>query len=302
MRILVIGANGQLGSDLTSLLERKGENVIPAYHTYIGGVNIDIASEENVFSVFEAYRPGVVINTAAFHNVDLCEEQPERAFLVNAIGPKNLAEASKKYNSFIIHFSTDYVFDGFLDVGKEYSEEDLPNPLNTYGKSKLEGEKMINDIMDNNKFLILRVQALQGISKSSVKGTNFIEKMIKTGEEKGLVKVVSDQITKPSFTRYLSELIYFLIRNEMSGTYHLANGGTACSWYFFAKEIFNKLKMNVECIPINTNEASQLFNYRARRPLNTALSTKKIEKELGIKLKPWEESLEEYLRRRKNGI
>jgi len=301
-RIAVIGANGQLGTDLVSYLKR-GEDIkiIPVYHSpsNLEGTYLDVSNQEQVKEFFKDCHPNIVINTAAFHKVDLCEEHPERAFEVNAFGAKNLAKSSRMYGSTLVHISTDYVFDG--NLGRPYSEEDIPNPVNAYGKSKLEGENLIKDTLGGENYFIIRTQALYGLSKSSVKGTNFVETILKSGKEKKLVKVVNDQITNPTFTKDLAEGITSLIETERYGTYHLTNQGS-CSWLDFAREIFRLENIDAETVPVTTEEAAILFDCKARRPLNTSLNTKKASK-LGINLRPWSKGLEEYLKyRKKNGI
>ncbi|MEM4325880.1 MAG: dTDP-4-dehydrorhamnose reductase [Candidatus Pacearchaeota archaeon] len=296
--IAIIGANGQLGRDLVISLKQKNFNVIPVYHTSQEGIMLDISNKMEVFSFVNNYKPNIIINTAAFHKVDLCEEQPKKAFEVNCLGVENLVKAISSSSGIrIINISTDYIFDGERGW---YSEDDLPNPINIYGESKLLGERVLKNNLEEKDYLILRVQALQGRGGSSVKGQNFVETMIKLGKERGLVKVVKDQITKPSFTKDLAEAIGDLIKIGAYGIYNLTNEGSS-SWYDFAKQIFKDMNMNVDCIPITTEEASVLFKYKAKRPLNTTLSTKKIE-DLKIKLRPWQDSLKEYIKNRTNGI
>jgi len=294
-KFLVLGSNGQLGKDLIKILKSRKEEFVGLTHN-----DIELKDYMAVRKIIKEIKPEIIINTAAFHNVDLCEENPIEAYSINSQAVYNLAEICKDNNTSLVHISTDYVFDGKKEKGFEYNEGDFPNPINVYGKSKLHGERVIKGITD--KYFIVRTAALQGISQSSVKGRNFIETMMRLGNEKGLVEVVNDQFTSPTYTLELAGKIIDLSKTTEYGLYHLTSEGS-CSWYEFAKEIFKRTGMNVKVIPINTREAEKKFNYKAKRPLNTVLSNNHL-KQIGIANMPhWKDCLSLYLKERsKNGI
>ena len=277
MRIAITGADGMLGVDLCSILSRKHEIIKLIYP----GFNIIYADE--VKSVIAGNEPDLVIHTAAYTDVDGCEDNFDEAFNINAFGTENVAHASKEANIPMIYISTDYVFDGKKD--SPYLEEDAPNPLNVYGKSKLEGEKYILKIL--NKFYIIRTSWLFGKA-----GKNFVKTIISKTNEGAELHIVSDQVGSPTYTHDLSEGIASLISKKPKfGIYHMTNDG-ACSWYEFAKKIIEYTnKKEVKIIPIST-EASKR---KAKRPKNSRLSSSKINK-LGIKLRPWTEALSDYVK------
>lgn len=289
---LIIGSNGQLGSELVKLYTKKGEPHVGLAHN-----EVEVTDYENVKEVIRRHNPSIVINTAAYHKVDACEENPEKALAVNALGARNLAEVCRDVGASLVYMSTDYVFDG--RKGTPYIEEDSTNSVNVYGISKIAGEMLVKNFLTEH--LIVRTIAIQGLSKSSVKGSNFIETMLKLGKEKGLVRVVSDQITSPTYAPDLAEGILKLVESGKFGTYHLANEGS-CSWYEFARAIFDISGMKVEVNPISTSEASKMFNYKARRPMNTSLDISKVN-EAGVEMRPWKDAVAAYLnKRRTNGI
>lgn len=293
-KFLIIGSNGQLGRDLIKILENRKEKFTGLTHK-----DFELKDYEQVKEVISELKPEIVINTAAFHSVDKCEEQPHEAYTVNCECVVNLAKVCRDNNCKLVHISTDYVFDGKKNRGYEYSEEDIPNPVNTYGKSKLSGEVGIKSHME--KYFIIRTAALHGISKSSVKGSNFIETMIRLSSERGKIEVVDDQITSPTYTVHLANTIIDLCNGEHYGLYHITSEGS-CSWFEFAKEIFKQEELKVESIPITTFEAAKKFNYKAERPLNAVLS-KNLIRNLEIKMPDWQIALSLYLKERrcKNG-
>jgi dTDP-4-dehydrorhamnose reductase len=235
-------------------------------------------------------NPQIVVNSAAFTNVDGCETEVENAFLVNAEGTKNVALACEEGKVKLVHIGTDYVFDG--KKGEPYLEDDTPNPLNIYGKSKLKGEQYIKEIMED--FLIVRTEWLYG-----KKGNNFVSTILKlAGVEKEL-KVVDDQIGSPTYTKDLACAIERLIDcslqanslHNLNGVYHVTNRGT-CSWYQFALKILELARIeDVKVNPIS----SKTYNRPAKRPAYSALNCSKFEKETGLTLQPWEDALAEYL-------
>lgn len=282
MKIIVIGANGQLGSDLVGVL--KGE-VIPLIHS-----DVEISDFNSVSKMFEKYKPQIVINTAAFHNVPECEKNDVRAFTVNALGPKYLAQNCATHNCMLLHISTDYVFDG--KKNSPYLEDDPPNPLNVYGISKLTGEYYIKSIME--RYFIVRTSGLYGIYKCRAKGGNFIDTMLKLSKEQEEIRVVGDEFLTPTYTLDLASQIDELIKTDSYGLFHITNEGS-CSWYEFAKAIFDILNIKVNLKKISHEE----FYSNVKRPRYSVLENKRL-KSLGInKMRDWKDALQSYLLERK---
>ena len=237
MKITVIGANGQLGSDVVKAFALAGDEVFSLTHT-----DIDLASMDSVGARMQGIRPDVVVNTAAMHHVENCEKDPALAFAVNGIGARNLAMAAKEVNATVIHVSTDYVFDGAKR--SPYEEEDVPNPLNVYGNTKLAGEHFVRSMAD--KHFVVRTSAIYGKSPCRAKGgLNFIELMLKLARERGEVKVVDSEFVTPTSTVEIAKQIFALSRSDAYGLYHATAEGS-CSWHEFAKEIFALTKTPVK--------------------------------------------------------
>jgi dTDP-4-dehydrorhamnose reductase len=287
MKVIVIGANGQLGSDLCRVLSAQAVTVTPFVHR-----ELDVTDAERVETTIGSIRPDVVISTAAFHKVDECEKQPVPSFAVNAIGPWNLARACARNNAVLVHFSTDYVFDG--NQRQPYSEQDLARPLSVYGVSKLAGECMIS--FNCPRHFTVRTCGLYGIAGSAGKGGNFVETMLKKAAEGAPLRVVNDQILTPTFTGDLAEAVSQLIRTDAYGLYHMTAEGE-CSWYEFARAIFELSGLKVDLKPVSTAE----FYSPVRRPAYSVLSKAKLAG-LGLRMPHWKEGLERYLavRRQKN--
>lgn len=283
MKIVIIGANGQLGSDLVGAL--KDGEVIPLTHD-----DVEISDFDSVSKMFERYKPEVVVNTAAFHNVPECEKNDLKAFMVNGIGPKYLAQNCVTYNSVLLHISTDYVFDGKKNT--PYSENDIPNPLSVYGITKLIGEYYIKATME--RYFIVRTCGLYGIYRCRAKGGNFIDTMLKLSKEQKEIKVVGDEILTPTYTLDLANQINELIKTDLYGLYHITNEGS-CSWYEFAKAIFEFLNIKVELKEIKQSE----FPSTVKRPRYSVLENGRL-KSLGInKMRHWKDALQSYLTERK---
>lgn len=270
MKILVTGATGMLGQDLCPVLEDEGHNVIEtATH------NLDITNFEKVFAFVEAEKPDFIVHCAGVVDPDKIEENPERAFLVNETGTKNLANAAAKADIPILYISTDYVFDG-TKSGK-YLPTDKPNPINQYGLSKLKGEDAVKSIC--KKYYIVRTGILYGHH-----GNNFIETIIEQSKTAAGIKVISDQKGSPTWTLDLSEAIAELITSEEDwGIYHIAATG-GCTRYELAKEVFKILGIETKLIPITLEQA----NKPAKRPKNTVLDN-------GGCCPGWKDSLKLYL-------
>ena len=286
MRIAIIGANGQLGSDVTSVLKKNGYDVSELTHNEIEISNIDC-----VDVVLKDIKPDVVVNTAAFHNVPRCEEEPEKAFLVNGVGTMNLARISNDIDATLIHISTDYVFDG--EKKSPYVEIDPPAPLNVYGNTKLSGEYFIRAIA--NKYYILRVSGLYGKNPCRAKGGyNFVELMLKKAKEQDEVRVVNDEFLTPTFTKEVARQISKMLKKMPGyGLYHATAEGS-CSWYEFAQAIFE-----ITDTEVNLKEAAPgEFASGVKRPKYSVLENYNLKK-AGINIfKHWKESLEEYIKAR----
>jgi len=278
MRIVILGSTGQFGTDLMKTL-REDHELIGLTHR-----DLEVSNYSSCLAIKE-HHPDVIINTAAFHKTDQCEEEPEKTFLVNAIGPKYVSSVSREIEATTIFISTDYVFDG---TGKEpYVEDDLPNPVNTYGISKLAGELYTKQ---NPKHYIIRVASLFGVAGASGKGGNFVETMITKAKKQEPISVVDDQRMSPTYTADAAKTIKSIIESRLPfGTYHAANGGF-CTWFQFAKQIFSLLNMNPSLTPIKTSQ----LQVKARRPKFSALTSTKLSK-YGMQAREWTEALSDYL-------
>jgi dTDP-4-dehydrorhamnose reductase len=275
MRVLVIGAAGQLGSEVCSRLA-EGFEVVPATR-----VDLDITNLETARRFVQKAKPDVVINAAAYTDVDGCETNEERAFRVNAAGARNVALASHEAGAKLVHISTDYVFDGRKEAS--YVEYDSPNPLNVYGWSKLVGEQMVKE--QNPRTFILRVAWLYGSS-----GKNFVKTVLSLAKERDELKVVDDQRGTPTFAGDVADQIKRLVRTDRYGLYHCTSQGS-CTWYEFAQEIFRLASVPVCLVPVTTAELPR----PARRPANSVLDNFMLRVE-GLDLMPeWRESLARFI-------
>lgn len=281
MRIAVIGASGQLGSDLVKVFD----DIIPLTHKDIEVTNL--ASCE----ILKELKPDVVINTAAYHKTDECEENPEKTFLVNSVGARNVALVCKEIGAIDMYISTDYVFDGSKE--EPYTEDDIPDPINVYGVSKYAGEILTKYICD--KHYIIRVSSLFGVAGASGKGGNFVETMIKKSKSRDKLNVVNDITMSPTYTKDAAIAIKEIIFNKLPyGIYHVTNDGS-CTWYEFAKAIFKIAGINAKLNPITSDK----FLTKAKRPKNSALSIEKI-KSYGINMRHWKDALRDYLKERRH--
>ncbi len=284
MRITLIGANGQLGTELLRVLSEAGNQISPVLHS-----TFDVCSPSQVEDLVGNGRPDVVVNTAAFHKVEECEKHPDHAFEVNAIGALNLARTCHRHGAALVHFSTDYVFDG--SKGKPYEEADPPAPANVYGASKVAGEQLIT--CNTDRFLIIRTCGLYGHVGSRGKGGNFVDTMLKKAAERGRIRVVNDQILTPTSTADLAQVVRRLIDTGAFGLYHASCEG-ACSWYDFACQIFALLDLEVDLVPVTTRDLAS----PVRRPAYSVLSKTRL-RSLGLSMPVWEASLDRYLQERK---
>jgi len=284
-RIVLLGAGGQLASDLEMVIPK--EKLFPLQE-----VDLDICDHQKTREIIADLKPDLLINTAAFVRVDDCEEQEEKAFQVNAIAVKNIAQICQDLNSTLVQISTDYVFDG--EKGEPYTEVDLPNPISVYGASKLAGENFALNYCQ--KTLVVRSSGLYGQAGSLGKGGNFVETMIKMAHEGKTIRVVDDQILTPTYTVDLAEALMALIGTGAYGIFHLTNQGS-CSWYEFAAEIFKLIDIQAQLTPIPTSQ----YPTPARRPRNSTLESQQIDQLAGHKHLPlWQDALRTYLTVREN--
>ncbi len=276
MRVAVIGATGQLGSDVMEVFE----NAIPFTHN-----DVEVTNPATLEAIAKV-KPDVVINTAAFHKTDACEDDPHRTFHVNAVGALNVARLCEELGAICIYISTDYVFDGKKRA--PYVEDDIPNPINVYGLSKYVGELAVMNYC--KKHYVIRVASLYGRHGARGKGGNFVMTMIEKARKGEEIRVVDDMIMSPTYTKHVARGIKWMLENDVPyGLYHMVNEGY-CSWYEFAKEIFHIQGINANLKPIKTEQLS----LKAKRPLFSALKNKKLES-LGYKLPHWKDALRAYL-------
>ncbi len=277
MRVAIIGAKGQLGSDLVKIFHN--DDIVPFTHN-----DLDVTNYESLVKIKDS-KPDAVINTAAFHKTDDCEDNPEKTFTINAIGARNVARICNELGATMVYISTDYVFDG--SKNSPYNENDIPNPINTYGISKVAGESYTKLV---DKHYIIRVASLFGVAGASGKGGNFIETMIKKAMSNEEIKVVDDMVMSPTYTRDGASMIRnILMRNLPSGVYHVTNMGQ-CSWYDFAEAIFRILNIEANLSTTKTT----IIQSRAKRPMYSPLVSSKLGK-YGLEMESWEAALRNYL-------
>lgn len=276
MKVLVTGVNGQLGYDVVKELEQRGHEAI--------GVDrkmMDLTSTEQIKECIEDINPEAIIHCAAYTAVDKAEDEEELCRRVNATATKDIAECAKKIDIPMIYISTDYVFDG-TKVG-EYTEEDTPNPINVYGKTKHEGEVYVQELLE--RYYIVRISWVFGEN-----GNNFIDTMLRLAKERKSINVINDQIGSPTYTKDLSRLLVDMITSEKYGVYHVTNEGV-CSWYEFAKEIFEIANIDIELNPITTDK----YPTKAKRPMNSKMSKNRVYNNKFNKLRHWKEAVNDYI-------
>ncbi len=287
-RTAIIGSNGQLGSDIAQLWPtsgpgQRGDELICLTHA-----DIEVTDEEQVRSVLGGIQAGLVINTAAFHRVDDCETEALKAFQVNGLGVKYLAEACRDMNAVLMHFSTDYVFDGRQT--KPYRESDDARPLSAYGISKAAGEQFLRYLLPEQHILV-RSSGLYGVAGASGKGGNFVETMLRFAREGRPISVVEDQVSAPTSTADLAATLLELIEKRGRGTFHITNAGR-CSWFEFASQIFDLVELSPDLSPTSSAE----FGSAAKRPAYSVLENAHL-REIGVEQpRPWQEALADYLR------
>lgn len=280
-KILLIGSDGMLGSELKQMLEKK--QVV--YGTTIE--TLDITDKEAVLAKAKEIKPEYIINCAAYTNVDGCEVNEKLAMAVNGQAVENIAEAAKTQNATLIHISTDYVFPGNLPVDKNYTEDMEPSPVSAYGRTKLVGEQ---NATKAGKYYILRTAWLYGLG-----GKNFVKTMLKLSKNHDEISVVNDQHGSPTSTTTLCEIIEQIIEKEPEyGIYHSTNEGFT-TWYEFTKKIFEYADLNTKVKPITSKQYKEIYPESCDRPQNSQLSKEKLHK-IGIYPKNYEEALKKYLK------
>lgn len=279
MRIVLLGANGQLGSDLTGAL---------AHHELIPSTRATCnVSDTNQLSMFlSAARPDVIINTTAFHQVDLCESRATDAFRMNAAVPYELSLCSNRLGAWLVHFSTDFVLWG--DGSAPLRETAVPDPRSVYARSKLAGEWMVRDVAA--KHLVVRTSGLYGVAGSSGKGGNFVETMLGKARAGESIRVVDDQLVTPTWTGNLADQVRVMIEAGIEGLVHASAEGQ-CSWFEFAREIFDQSGICANLSAVTTSELGS----PAVRPAYSVLENARL-RDSGLNvMKPWREGLALYL-------
>ena len=279
--ILVTGVNGQLGKAIRKISKDFDYNFF-----FTDTESLDITDNNKLKKTVEEKKINIIINCAAYTAVDKAEEEQEKAYRVNAEAVENIANICKKKDILLIHISTDYVFDGKNYL--PYHEDDAVNPINIYGKSKLQGEQAIQKIKP--KSIIIRTSWVY-----SEDGHNFVKSMLKLAKTQNDLKVIYDQIGNPTYAGDLARVILYMIQFPIKNKveiYHYSNEGV-CSWYDLAKAIFEIKNVNIQVEPITTD----MFPTQAKRPRYSLLSKDKIKKHYNIKIPYWRESLKKMLKK-----
>lgn len=282
MRVAVLGATGQLGTDVVGTLRAAGSyEVMP-----LGHEDVECSNAESVESVLGNVRPNVVINCAAFVRVDECEQQPEEAFRVNAIGALNVARTAAQMGARCAYVSTDYVFDG--RKGEPYTEDDVPSPVNVYGASKLAGEYLVRQSCPD--WMIVRVSGLFGKSGARGKGGNFVETVLRKARGREALRMVADIRMSPTYTVDAARVLEGLLASGACGVFHAANEGS-CSWYEFARKVLELVGFESPLNPVSSSE----YPTEARRPPNSSLVSTRLHVAIGYRPQPWQDALRAYL-------
>jgi dTDP-4-dehydrorhamnose reductase len=270
LRTLVTGAGGQLGLELTELLPERGHEAVA-----LARKDLDITDAEAVERAVYEHRPDLVINTGAYTDVDGSETEVGIAYEANALGPRNLAVACERSGGELLHVSTNYVFDGSNE--RPYETFDLPNPVSVYGRTKLAGEEYVKSL--SSRWYVVRSAGVYG------RGRNFVRTMLRLAGERDVLEIKDDEFITPTYARDLAQGIVEVAKGRLYGIYHVTNAGS-CSWYEFAREIFELAELEVEVVPVPSSE----YPLPAARPDNGVLST------LGSPpLRHWREALKAYL-------
>lgn len=280
--VAVIGSTGQLGSDLVIALQRGGSyEVVPLSHR-----EIEITDPVQVQEVLASAHADVVVNCAAFVHVDRCEDYPEVAFRVNALGALHTARSCRATGALCVYVSTDFVFGG--GKGMPYTEEDRPSPINVYGATKLAGEYLV--MQSCPRYLILRTASLFGRSGPRGKGSNFVEAVLAQAQAGQRLRVIDDVRMSPTYTGDAARAIVRLLDRDVEGVIHLTNAGS-CTWYEFAQAILKTTGRVAAVEPVRAAD----YPVKARRPMNSSLASTRLSEVLGVELRPWSDALHAYL-------
>lgn len=298
-KILVTGVNGQLGYDVVQELDKRGYESI--------GVDrevMNLTNSEEIRRVLNDISPDAVIHCAAYTAVDAAEDNIELCERVNALAVKDIAECAKYLDIPMIYISTDYVFNGMKGINQnnvdevaytiednnickecylEYTEDDKVNPINVYGRTKYEGERYVRDILD--KHYIVRISWVFGEN-----GNNFIDTMLRLSKDRDELNVIDDQVGSPTYTKDLAPLLVDMLESDRYGTYHATNDGY-CSWYEFAKEIFDVAGVDIKVNPITTD----MYPTKAKRPFNSKMSKEKLKNNNFRTLRSWKSAVKDYI-------
>ncbi|WP_457640400.1 dTDP-4-dehydrorhamnose reductase [Persephonella sp.] len=279
MKYLILGKNGQLGQAFQKALKKENKDFLALSHQ-----ECDISDLNKVLEIFNSYKPDIVLNCAAYNLVDKAEEEYWNSYKTNALGVRNLAYASSLYNAYFVTYSTDYVFDGEKENGL-YTEEDIPNPINEYGKGKLTGEKWV---MEENlkKSLILRTSWVYGEGKQ-----NFIYKLMQWAENSKYLKIAYDEVSVPTSTRTIVDVSLKAVEQGLTGLYHLTNSGYA-SRYEWAKKILELKGIKKFIYPVSKD----IFNLPAKRPKFSAMDNGIISKKLNLEIPFWDKEVELFFK------
>jgi dTDP-4-dehydrorhamnose reductase len=269
MKILILGARGMLGTEVSKVFPDATKWDIE---------ELDVTSRKQVIDKITKLKPDLVVNCAAYTDVDSCEDNRDFCFKINGEAVESIAKACGTINAKLIHFSTDYVFDGCKEG---YDEEDEPNPVNVYGESKYLGE--IKLIENCKKYYLVRISWLFG-----KKGKNFVETIMRVVNEKPFLEVVDDQIGSPTYAVDVANKLKEILEKPY-GIYHVTNSGQ-CSWYGYTKEILKNAKIDKEARPIKSYQ----LNRKAKRPAYSILKNSKLKP-----MRTWQEALKDYMRERK---
>ncbi len=285
MKTLLIGADGQLGRELRQAFD--DHDLVPLTHA-----DLEVTDSVQVRETLLGSRPDLILNTAAYHRVDECEDFPERAFAVNALAVRDLAAAAREVGAILVHFSTDYVFDG--RQARPYREDDPPGPLSVYAASKLAGEYFVRAV--HERHFVIRTCGLYGPAGSSTKRGNFVETMLRLAAEGKEIRVVGDQVLTPTSAKELAGKVRQLVETGTHGLYHITNNG-ACSWYRFASAIFELSGIRARL----AETTSAAYGARAIRPPYSVLAHVNL-RALGLDdLRDWHDALADYLSERRQG-
>ncbi len=279
MKVLVTGAGGMLAKDLVPCLQERGHEILALPHE-----ELDITDLETVRAAMNKFLPELVTNCASYTKVDEAEKEEYLALMVNGYGVQTLCLLCNELDVPLVHFSSDYVFDG--TKASPYTIYDQPNPINAYGRSKVLGEKYILWLL--NKFYLIRTGWLFGLH-----GKSFVNTMLELGQKQKPISVINDQRGCPTWTRHLAQAVAELIETERYGVYHITNSEPT-TWFDFARDIFSLSGMDVQVIPITSEQLSR----PAKRPKNSALDPFPLTEVLLREMPSWREALEEYLERR----